>query len=99
MCGLDGFIAVLGLINEQWGPCALEFCKEDWRHGYRQLLLREEHKRYFVAAAEDEQGRIVCFVPKRLLFGPPTCPPQFSRVSEAFEWVLTVLLWVVTTHH
>lgn len=99
MCGLDGLAAMLRKIRKEWGNVELVFSKEDWRAGFRQLRLHPGHRRYFVAAAVDEQGRIVCFVPNYLIFGGSRCVPQFCRVSEAFERVCTGLLWVVTNHH
>ena len=92
-------IAMLRKIREHWGDKELEFFKEDWQAGFRQLPILSEHKRYFVAAAAQPNGDIVCFVPKAMLFGPPRCPPQFCRASEALERVAAGLLWIVTTHH
>ena len=99
MAGLDGVVAVLQELRSVWGPCDLVLFKEDWEAGFRCLMLKQEHQRYFIAAAETSSGEVVGFVPKRLLFGPSRCPPQFSRASEAFEYILVGLLLVITTHH
>ena len=99
MSSLDGIINVLQEIRAAWGPIDLLFFKEDWEAGFRTLNLKLEHRRFFVAAAESEQGQVVCCVPVKLLLGPSRCPPQFSRVSEAFERLQTEFLWIVTNHH
>ena len=62
MCGLDGIAAMLNRIRDEWGEVELEFCKEDWKAGFRQLHLHLEHRRYFVATAVNEDNEIVCFV-------------------------------------
>ena len=99
MSGIDGLVSVLQEIRATWGPIDLSYFKEDWESGFRTLNLKPDHQRFFIAAAENEHGEIVCFVPTRLLFGPSRCPPQFSRVSKASERVQTEFLWIVTNHH
>ena len=99
MCGSVGVVSVLRKLRSHWGDCELQFFKEDWVAGYRQLVLHPSHRRFFVAAAENEAGEVVCFLPRRLLFGPSRCPAQFSRMAECFERILASLLWVVSTHH
>lgn len=99
MAGVDGVVGAMQEIQAVWSPDGLLLFKEDWDAGYRSLRLLETDRRFFVAAAKDESGEIVGFVPKMLLFGPSRCTPQFSRVSEAFERILAGHLWVVLTHH
>lgn len=99
MTGLDGVVAVLQELRSVLGPCDLVLFKKYWEAGFRCLMLKREHQRYCIAAAETSSGEVVRFVPKRLLLGPSRCPPQFSRASEAFEYILVGLLLVTTTHH
>ena len=82
---MDGVVSLLVLMREHLGEVRLQFCREDWAHGFRQLVLTHRDRRYLCALAWDSemaQGeQIRVFIPRVVMFGPKPGPSQFCRAS------------------
>ena len=78
MPGIDGVVSLLSSLRSHLGDVRLRFAKEDWQHGFRQLVLSVEDRRY------------LCVVVVSLIPGQRRGPgvgkhllPQSTRVLNA----------------
>lgn len=96
--GIDGVIALLGQLRLLLGNVRLRFCREDWIHGFRQLVLCAEDGRLLCALAWDhskpkgEELRV--FEPLVHLFGARAGGHQFCRGSIGLVEIANVWLAV-----
>ena len=103
MAGLDGYLSLcqtLAAAFKKKGEFpTLRGFAEDYEHGFRQLPLSSLDRKLFCATAQDNEGNIRIYVPRRLLFGPRGSPHVFCRVTDAVSAVAAVLLLIPNVPH
>ena len=103
MAGLDGYLSLcqtLAAAFKKKGEFpTLRGFAEDYEHGFRQLPLSSLDRKLLCATAQDNEGNIRIYVPRRLLFGPRGSPHVFCRVTDAVSAVAAVLLLIPNVPH
>ena len=100
MPGIDGVIALLASLRQHMGRVPLQFCLEDWKHGFRQLAISCSDARLLCALGWDAERRQVrVFVPSVHLLGPRGAPNQFARTSKALIEIANVWLAIPAVVH